>query len=233
MRVWEDALTENDRKVLAARSPRKLTGFGERPALVVIDMNVGAVGEDGPIHEQLDRYPGSCGNFAWASIPHQQRVLSAAREAGVPVIYSRHVFRAIHDLPRAKDPSFQYSELSPQSEIQPEVGMEEGDLLIEKQRASVFFQTGLIFTLLHKKVDSLILIGNSTSGCVRATAIDAGGYEFKVSVVEECVFDRIEMSHKASLFDMQFKYCDVISADQACDFLATVRDGEVTERVNT
>ena len=232
MRVWEDALTENDKKVLAARPPRPLTGFGDRPALVVIDMNVGAVGEDCPIDEQLDKYPGSCGNFAWASIPYQQRVLAAAREAGIPVVYSRHVFRAIHDLPRAKDPNFQYSELSPQSEIQPEVGMEEGDLLIEKQRASVFFQTGLIYTLLTKKVDSLILIGNSTSGCVRATAIDGAGYAFKVSVIEECVFDRIEMSHKSSLFDMQFKYCDVISADQACDFLATVRNGEVTEKVN-
>ena len=232
MRVWEDLLTEHDRKVIAGRPARQLAGFGDRPALIVIDMNAGAVGEDGPIYEHVDRYPGSCGNFAWAAIPHQQKILSKARKAGIPVVYSRHVFRAIHDLPRAKDPTFQYSELNTQSEIHPEVAMGPGDLLIEKQRASVFFQTGLIYTLLNKKVDSLIIIGNSTSGCVRATVIDGAGYAFKVSVVEECVFDRIEMSHKASLFDMQFKYCDVNSVDEVCDFLATVRDGEVTERVN-
>jgi nicotinamidase-related amidase len=190
------------------------------------------VGEDRPIHEQVDRYPLACGSLAWAAIRPMQRVISMAREAAIPVVYSRNVFKTIHDLPRAGDPTYGYSELSPLSEIHPEVAMQPGDLLIEKQRASVFFQTGLIYTLLTKKVDSLILIGNSTSGCVRATAIDGAGYAFKVSVIEECVFDRIEMSHKASLFDMQFKYCDVISADQACDFLATVRNGEVTEKVN-
>ena len=198
---------------------------GQRPAVLVVDMNRGAVGEDRPIYEQLDRYPGSCGNFAWAAVRHMQRLLPQAREAGVPVIYSKHVMRAIHGLPRADDPDYWYSELSPLSEIQPEVGMQPGDLLIEKQRASVFFQTNLIYLLLHKKIDTLLLVGNSTSGCVRATAIDAAGYEFKVSVVEECVFDRVEMSHKASLFDLQFKYCDVVSVDQASRYLEGVKEG--------
>ena len=225
MRVWEDALTEDDRKVLELRPPRKLTGFGERPALLVIDMNRGAVGEDRPIYEQLDRYPGACGNHAWATIPHMQRIIALAREAEIPVVYSRHIFRAIHGMPRGEDPSFPYSELSPLSEIQPEVAMQPGDLLIEKERPSVFFQSGLIYVLLNKKVDSLIIIGNSTSGCVRATAIDALGYEFKVSIIEECVFDRIEMSHKASIFDLQFKYCDVVSVDHACEFLDAIREG--------
>ena len=225
MSVWEDSLTEQDRQVVALRPSRALNGFGERPALLVVDMNRGAVGEDRPIYEQLDRYPGACGNFAWAAVRHMQRLIPMAREAGIPVIYSKHIFRAIHDLPRAKDPTYGYSELSPLSEIQPEVAMQPGDLLIEKQRASVFFQTGLIYVLLNKKIDTLLVVGNSTSGCVRATAIDAIGYEFKVSVIEECVFDRIELSHRASLFDLQFKYCDVISVDQASDYLAAVQEG--------
>ena len=225
MSVWEDSLTEHDRQVVALRPSRALNGFGERPALLVVDMNRGAVGEDRPIYEQLDRYPGACGNFAWAAVRHMQRLIPMAREAGIPVIYSKHIFRAIHDLPRANDPTYGYSELSPLSEIQPEVAMQQGDLLIEKQRASVFFQTGLIYVLLNKKIDTLLVVGNSTSGCVRATAIDAIGYEFKVSVIEECVFDRIELSHRASLFDLQFKYCDVISVDQASDYLAAVQEG--------
>ncbi len=231
MRVWEDALTESDRRVLAARQPRQLTGFGERPALLVIDMNRAAVGEDRPIHEQVDRYPLACGNLAWAAIRPMQRVISMAREAAIPVVYSRNVFKTIHDLPRAGDPTYGYSELSPLSEIHPEVAMQPGDLLIEKQRASVFFQTGLVYVLLNKKVDSLLIVGNSTSGCVRATAIDGLGYTFKVSVIEECVFDRIEMSHKASLFDLQFKYCDVVSVDRACDYLATIREGQAVASV--
>ena len=225
MAVWDDALTEQDRKVVELRPPRPPTGFGERPALLVVDMNRGAVGEDRPIAEQLDRYPGACGNSAWAAIRHMQKLIPAARDAGIPVIYSRHIFRATHDLPRATDPTYSYSELSPLSELQPEVAPQPGDLLIEKQRASLFFQTGLIYMLLNKRVDTLLITGNTTSGCIRATAIDGLGYEFKVAVIEECVFDRIEMSHKASLFDLQFKYCDVISVDRAYEHLATVHQG--------
>ena len=232
MAVWDDALTEQDRKVVELRPPRPLTGFGERSALLVVDMNRGAVGEDRPIAEQLDRYPGACGNFAWDAIRHMQRLIPAARGAGIPVIYSRHIFRATHDLPRAKDPSYSYSELSPLSELQPEVAPQPGDLLIEKQRASLFFQTGLIYMLLNKKVDTLLITGNTTSGCIRATAIDGLGYEFKVAVIEECVFDRIEMSHKASLFDLQFKYCDVISVDRAYEHLATVHHGRTAATVS-
>ena len=233
MAVWDDALTEHDRKVVELRPPRPPTGFGERPALLIIDMNRGAVGEDRPIAEQLDRYPGACGNFAWDAIRHMQRLIPAAREAGIPVIYSRHVFRAIHDLPRATDPTYSYSELSPLSELQPEVAPQPGDLLIEKQRPSLFFQTGLIYMLLNKRVDTLLITGNTTSGCVRATAVDGLGYEFKVAVIEECVFDRIEMSHKASLFDLQFKYCDVISVDRAYDHLATIREGRSAATVGS
>ena len=232
MAVWDDALTEQDRKVVELRPPRPLTGFGERSALLVVDMNRGAVGEDRPIAEQLDRYPGACGNFAWDAIRHMQRLIPAARGAGIPVIYSRHIFRATHDLPRAKDPSYSYSELSPVSELQPEVAPQPGDLLIEKQRASLFFQTGLIYMLLNKKVDTLLITGNTTSGCIQATAIDGLGYEFKVAVIEECVFDRIEMSHKASLFDLQFKYCDVISVDRAYEHLATVHHGRTAATVS-
>ena len=232
MAVWDDALTEQDRKVVELRPPRPLTGFGERSALLVVDMNRGAVGEDRPIAEQLDRYPGACGNFAWDAIRHMQRLIPAARGAGIPVIYSRHIFRATHDLPRAKDPSYSYSELSPLSELQPEVAPQPGDLLIEKQRASLFFQTGLIYMLLNKKVDTLLITGNTTSGCIRATAIDGLGYEFKVAVIEECVFDRIEMSHKASLFDLQFKYCDVISVDRVYEHLATVHQGRTAATVS-
>ena len=224
MAVWDDVLSEHDQKVFAARKPRQLTGFGERPALLVIDMNIGAVGEDRPIYEQLDRYPGGCGPYAWEALRHMQKLIPAAREAAIPIIYSKHIFRAIHDLPRATDPTFYYSELSPLSEFQPEIFPEPGDLLIEKQRASVFFQTPLLYVLMNKGVDTLIIVGNSTSGCVRATAVDGSYYPaFKVAVVEECVFDRVELSHKAALFDLQFKYCDLVSLGQTMDYLDQIQ----------
>lgn len=226
MAIWDDVLTEKDRALLATRPPRKKTGFGERPALLIIDMDIGVCGEDKPIIEQLDVNSGTCGEFAWATIPNMKRVVTGSREAGVPVIFSNHIMRAIHGMPNYDNPTYSHSELSPLSALLPDLGFQEGDLLIEKQRPSVFFHTGLIYILLNKKIDSLIVVGNSTSGCVRASVIDASGYTFKVSVVGECVFDRLELSHKASLFDMAFKYCDVVSVDETLGFLSTLKDGQ-------
>lgn len=210
MAVWDRFLSEDDRKVLAARRPRVKQGFGSKPALLVIDMQMTAIGEDRSIWEQLDRYPGACGPFAWESIRHMQKLIPAARAAGVPVVYTKHLFRPTTGLPQAA-PTSNFSPLNPLSEIPEELAMQPGDLLVEKQRASAFFHTGLIYMLLSQGVDTLLITGNSTSGCVRATVVDAGGYCFKVAVIEECVFDRIEMSHAASLFDMQFKYADVVN----------------------
>ena len=221
MAVWDQFLTENDRKVLAARKPRGKRGFGERPALLVIDMQVTACGEDRPIYEQLDRYSGACGPYAWEAIRHMQKLLPAARAAGVPVIYTKHVFRPTTGLPQAA-PESPFSSLNPLSEIPEEIAMQEGDLLLEKQVASVFFHTGLIYMLLNLGVDTLLVVGNSTSGCVRASVVDAGGYRFKVAVIEECVFDRIEMSHAASLFDIQFKYADVVNLPEVYEYLSQV-----------
>jgi len=226
MAIWDDVLTAKDRELLAHRPPRQRNGFGKRPALLVIDMDIGVCGEDRPIVDQLDVNPSTCGEFAWATIPDMQRVIKASRAAGVPVIFSNHIMRAIHGMPKYDDPSYSHSELSPLSMLLPDLGFQDGDLLIEKQRPSVFFHTGLIYVLLNKKIDSLIIVGNSTSGCVRATVIDGNGYEFKVSVVEECVFDRIELSHKASMFDMAFKYCDVVSVQETLNYLGMVKDGQ-------
>ena len=114
MPQWDDVMTDNDKKLMGMGfDMRKPTGFGENPALVVIDMNKGAVGEDSPVYEQFDRYPRTCGEYGWRALPYIQRLLAKARETKIPVVYSRHVFRATHGLPRHDDPEFAYSELSP------------------------------------------------------------------------------------------------------------------------
>ncbi|WP_172293273.1 isochorismatase family protein [Pseudoruegeria sp. HB172150] len=214
MAVWEEFLSEDDKKVLEIRKPRELNGPGSRQALLVIDMQMTAIGYDKPIWEQLDEYSGACGPHAWKSIPYQQKMIGAAREVGMPVIYSKHVFHPYMGLPRAA-PGDNFSSLSHKSEIPDELVMQEGDILIEKQTPSCFAYTNLPLILKHYEIDGLLVMGNSTSGCVRATVVDGRAAGYAVSVIEECVFDRIELSHAAALFDMQFKYCDVISADEA------------------
>jgi nicotinamidase-related amidase len=222
MAVWDAFLTEDDKKVLAKRRPRSRTGLGSSPAVLVVDMQVTACGHDKPIYDQLDEFPGACGPHAWNAIRAQQVLLAGARKAGVKIVYSKHLFRPESGLAGA-DPSSNFSSLNPNSEVPVEVAMQPGDLLVEKQRASCFFHTGLIYLLQNAGIDSLIVVGNSTSGCVRATVIDAMGYGIKCQVVEEGTFDRIEMSHAASLFDLQFKYCDVISLDEAMTTFEAIR----------
>ena len=222
MAVWEQFLTEDDKLVLAKRKKRAAGGLGAKTALLVIDMQVTACGYDRPIYEQLDEYPGACGPHAWESIGYQQKLLAAARSNGMQVIYSKHYFKPETGLP-ASDPSNNFSSLNANSEIPVEVAMMPGDLLVEKQRPSCFAFTNLPLMLQNKGIDSLLVVGNSTSGCVRATCVDAGGFGIKVQVIEEGVFDRIEFSHAAALFDMQFKICDVISFDQAMETITGVK----------
>lgn len=218
MAVWEAFLTEDDKKVMAARKPRKPTGPGTKVGLLVIDMQNTAMGHDKPIWEQLDESSGACGPHAWKAVPFQQKLLKAARAAGMPVIYSKHIFHPYTGLPMS-EPGNNFSSENAKSEVPVEVGMEEGDILVEKQTPSCFAFTNLPVILNQLGLDGLLVVGNSTSGCVRATCVDGRAYGYKMSVVEEGCFDRIELSHAAALFDMEFKICDVISTDKALEII--------------
>ena len=222
MPIWEKFLTEDDKKVMAVRKPRQPTGAGERLGLLVIDMQTTAMGLDQPIYEQLDKFSGACGPHAWRAIPYQQKLLAAARDVGVPVIYSKHIFHSYTGLASA-DPSNNFSAENSKSDIPIEVAMQPGDLLVEKQTPSCFAFTNLPLILQELGLDGLLVIGNSTSGCVRATCVDGRAHGYKMSVIEEGCFDRIELSHAAALFDMAFKICDVISTETALGLLRTAR----------
>lgn len=223
MAVWEAFLTEDDKKVMAARNPRKPHGPGTKVGLLVIDMQNTAMGHDKPIWEQLDEFSGACGPHAWKAVPHQQKLLAAARAAGMPVIYSKHVFHPFTGLP-ASAPTNNFSSENSKSEVPAEVAMVEGDILIEKQTPSCFAFTNLQVILAKLGLDGLLVVGNSTSGCVRATCVDGEAYGYKMSVIEEGCFDRIELSHAAALFDMEFKICDVIDMDRALDIIGTTAE---------
>jgi len=219
-KIWENLLSEHDRRCLANTSefaPRR--GLGCKPAIIVIDMQKSVIGEDRPIYEQQDIYPYACGNFAWAAIRHIEKLLPFARENNIPIVYTRHCYRPEYGYAnRPKNDVFAFD--NPGSAIIPEIApVIPGDIIIEKQGASAFFSTTLPHSLRSRGVDSVIIVGNTTSGCVRASAIDATGFSFKTAVIEECIFDRLEMAHKASLFDLQYKYCDVLGIDEAYAYI--------------
>jgi nicotinamidase-related amidase len=106
-----------------------------------------------------------------------------------------------------------------------------GDLLIHKRRASIFYGTPLAAYLTEARIDTVILCGNTTSGCVRASAVDAFNCGFKVVVVEECTFDRNWLSHKVNLFDLDTKYADVMFLDDVLAYLAGLQSGASADGV--
>jgi nicotinamidase-related amidase len=100
-----------------------------------------------------------------------------------------------------------------------EIAPKEGDLVINKSYASAFYGTPLLSYLIKLKVDTLIVAGGTTSGCVRAACVDAVSRNFDAAVLEDCVYDRITISHKVALLDLWMKYCDVISGQEAVRYV--------------
>ena len=221
-RVWTKYLTEDDRLVIEKGGYGKSRGLGQRPMLVVIDAQYNYVGEDRPVGEQLDEWPSGGGAAAWAAIRRIRPLVELARGAGIPVLFTRNVQKNLafdsFGTKSQRDQS-RYVEGHRGTFIVDELTPVSGDLTLDKAYASIFYGTPLLSWLVKLRIDSLILVGGSTSGCVHASAVDAVTRNFNVAVVEDCVYDRISISHAAGLLDMWMKYCDVMNSEEAAAYI--------------
>jgi len=232
-RIWDKFLTERDRAVFAAAGYGQDAGFGARPALLVVDVNYHFAGDrPEPLLESIKRWPNSCGEEAWQAIPVIQRLLDVAREKGVPVIYTTGEARADGwDRGSWAWKNHRTSRPRPQgsnqdgNEILREIAPLPRDIVIRKLKPSGFFGTNLEAFLTLLGVDSVVVAGTTTSGCVRATVIDAFSHNYRVAVVEDACFDRAEASHAINLCDLQAKYADVVGSDAVTDFFTGLPDG--------
>jgi nicotinamidase-related amidase len=231
-RIWDDVVPERDRHVFAEAGYGKTGGFGQRPALIVVDVTYDFCGDrPEPILDSIQKFRNSCGEAAWEAMPHLQRVIAAAHDKGVPVVYTHALPRpnAVHagGWARKNARVMEPTEISQRigNDIVAEIAPRPGDIVIQKDKPSAFFGTPLLSYLVALGCDSVIVTGVSTSGCVRGTVIDAFSNNFAVSVVEDCCFDRLIVSHKINLFDMHGKYADVVSTDEAVAYLASLPDG--------
>ena len=230
-RVWEPYLTDQDRAHLA-KSKHRSVGFGERPALLLIDLYRWAFGDrPQPIVEAIETWPSSCGLAAWDAVPHIQTLLSAARDAGIPIVHAtgreedglagwsewREVYGTDDRSPEAAE------RRSRKSEIIDEVAPIPGEPVLRKSSPSAFWGTPLTGHLSYYNVDTIITCGETTSGCVRASVVDGCTERYRMIVVEECVFDRHEAAHAINLFDMHQKYADVLSLADVLEYLAEWR----------
>ena len=189
-------------------------GFGEKSAIIVIDLLQGYTTEGSALYA-----PGVV-----ECVKEMPELLDAARAKGVPIIHTRVLYTApnyedggvwIKKAPVLRD----LVEGNPYAEFCEEVVPKPGEPIIVKQYASAFFGTSLVATLNGLRVDTLIITGCTTSGCIRATAVDAVQHGYRPICVKECIGDRHDGPHEANLFDINAKYGDVISKEETLEYL--------------
>jgi maleamate amidohydrolase len=228
--IWDKFLTDRDKAVFSAGGFGARMGFGKRPALLVVDVNYAFCGDKPePILESIKRWPTSCGEEAWEGVRVIKRLIEAARAKGLPVIYTTNKKRPDmwdngswswknarqNERLRTKtnlDPNAIVDEIAPGSR----------DILIQKQKPSAFYATPLQSYLTLLGCDSLLVAGATTSGCVRASVLDAFSSNYRVAVVEDACFDRSQASHAVSLCDMHAKYADIVESAEVVDFISTL-----------
>ncbi|MBV8121667.1 MAG: isochorismatase family protein [Alphaproteobacteria bacterium] len=233
-RIWDKFLTERDKAVFAAGGFGAQAGFGKRPALLVIDVNWAFCGErPEPILESIKRWRTSCGEAAWIALDYIKSLIGAARAKGLPVIYTTGERRADNwdagswrwKSARADAAGGGRGAAVVGNEIVEMIAPGPRDIVIHKQKPSGFFGTNLASYLTLLGCDSVVVAGTTTSGCVRATVVDAFSLNYRVILAEEGSFDRSEASHAVSLCDMHAKYADVMTTAEILAYFETLPAG--------
>jgi nicotinamidase-related amidase len=224
-RIWDEFLTDQDKALLAALSPPHHPGFGSSCAVLSIDNYVMAVGDEPlPLLESVKTWPGSCGLAGWEALRQTAELFATARNAGVPVIHvTRH--EDYYEIGATKPYLARYE--PPQSDQQYRkrfdfvdlVAPIPGEMVIRKSSPSAFFCTPLHRYLLNREIDTLIVCGESASGCVRASVVDGDSNGFRIILAEECVYDRMEATRAINLFDMDQKYGEVMPLADILEYL--------------
>ena len=239
-RVWDRFLTERDKRVFAAAGYGQRAGFGARPVILVIDVNYNFTGDrPEPILDSIRRWPNSCGEDAWRALPHIKRLLAAGRAKGLPVIYTTGTMRAdgwdrgAWSWKNSRTGEWRTRGATRESNldgnaINAEIAPEPRDIVIRKIKPSGFHGTPLRSFLTTFQADSILMVGTTTSGCVRASVLDAFSENYRVTLVEEGCFDRCEASHAINLCDMNAKYADVVGIDEVIAYVEGLPEGLFT-----
>ncbi len=221
MRPWESIIPEEDRAIYAKAGFGEPKPLGQRPALLIIDVVRSFLGSSpAPTLDAIDEYKTACGPTGWDATEHIRTLLEAARNVDIPVVYTRgdaYMKRFAGDSTKAFDE--EETQRLQSTDIVDMVAPRPSELIVEKTKASIFFDTPLATYLFSKNVDTLLVTGTSTSGCVRSSVVDAFSHGFKVFPVEQCIFDRSQFSHLVNLFDMNAKYATVIQLPDALSYL--------------
>ena len=227
MRDWEKYLPEEDRKIYEKAGYGKKQSFKNNPALIVIDVVMSFTGTKSmPVPQAIEEFSTSCGQNAWDALPKIKELLEASRAAGIPVAFIKgnpmDKFFAGDTTKGVKNRAETAAKYD--HPIHPMVEPGPDEYVVQKSKGSAFFGTVLSSFLVRNGIDSVLISGCVTSGCVRATTIDAWNHGFVPYVVEEAVFDRSRHSHLTSLFELNAKYSTVVTLEETKAYLAKLRN---------
>jgi maleamate amidohydrolase len=224
MNPWDDIIPQREREAYRAAGFGRKTGLGRRPALLIIDVQYRTVGtEPRPFAEAIKEFPTACGQVGWDAVHQIARVLGLFRQKGWPVLYPYVSPKESFDKGRLADKVPALMTVAKRGyDFVAEIAPNPEDVLLPKKHPSAFFGTPLVSYLIERAVDTLVVTGCTTSGCVRGTVVDGFANNFRVLVPHECVYDRSSVSHAVNLFDMSEKYADVTSTDEALRALQSV-----------
>jgi maleamate amidohydrolase len=224
MRPWDGIISEEEQRAYRAAGFGKPSGIGRRPALLIIDVQYRTVGTSArPFWEAIKEFPTSCGERGWEAIARIERLLELFRQQGWPVLYPHVAPKQKTDGGRLADKVPAIMNVAAKGyEFAAPIAPREGDILLPKKHPSAFFGTPLTSHLIDLQVDTLVMTGCTTSGCIRASVVDAFALNFRVLVPQDAVYDRSHVSHAVNLFDMAEKYADVCTTEEALAGLRAV-----------
>ena len=222
MQPWDGIISEDEQNAYNAAGFGRPSGIGARPALLIIDVQYRTIGTTPkPFWESIKEFPTSCGEIGWNAMRNIVPLLAEFRRNNWPVLYP-HVApkNSATDGGRLAQKVPAIMTISQKGyEFPPAIAPRDGDVVIPKKHPSAFFATPLVSHLIDLGVDTLVVTGCTTSGCVRGSVVDAFAYNFRVLVPSDCVYDRSATSHAVNLFDMASKYADVGTSAEILDKL--------------
>ncbi|WP_153722596.1 isochorismatase family protein [Sporosarcina cascadiensis] len=207
----------DDENIFVERGFGKSLGIGKQAALVVVDLILGFTSPDMPMGSDLTQ-----------QIKNTNKLIKVSRENNIPIFFTT----ISYDEEDVNDAGIWAKKMEGLAtllagtdavKVDPSLDFRKGDGLIVKKYASSFFGTDLVSRLIKNRVDTVIIVGATTSGCIRATAVDAIQYGFTPIVAEDAVGDREQKTHEQSLIDMQQKYADVKKTEEIIFQLTAVK----------
>ncbi len=210
---YSDVIPEADLEAYRKAGFGKRMGFGKKPCVVVIDMTYGFVDP---------RYALASGDAGRKAVKHISALLNIARGKGIPIIYTTGLNSVANTVAPGISRKVVVNPDPKENEIVADIAPHANDVVVAKGKASIFFGTPMLSILNHYAVDTLVITGATTSGCVRGSVVEAASYDYYVIVPEECVADRASVPHKVNLFDINMKYADVIPVSEVIEYFRSL-----------